>query len=135
VKNFYTAQDIEDLATQGKRELVLDDDTVLTDLGRHMADQLGIAITTRDRPSTSTSASAPSLAAPSVPVSGSAPRAPLSLGSKPKGCQHGPLPPRQLPDTASAAPPSNSAAYTGSNTVVDQLVGLVKRLGGKGPAQ
>ena len=132
MKNFYTAQDIEDLAAQGKRELALDDDAVLTDLGRHMADQLGIAIINRTQHSTSTPS--PSLTTPSAPVSGSAPRAPLNIGSKPKGCQHGPLPPRQSPDATSTAPPANSAAYTGSNTVVDQLVGLVKRLGGKGPA-
>jgi hypothetical protein len=132
VKNFYTAQDIEDLAAQGKRELVLDDDTVLTDLGRHMADQLGMAIINRSHHATSAPSAA--LTTPSVPVSGSAPRTPLSLGSKPKGCQHGPLPPRQSPDTTSAAPPSSFTASTNSNTVVDQLVGLVKRLGGKGPA-
>lgn len=134
MKNFYTAQDIEDLAAQGKRELALDDDTVLTDLGRHMADQLGIAIINRSQPSTATSAPLGALTTPSVPVSGSAPRTPLSLGSKPKGCQHGPLPPRQSSDATSATAPANSAAYTNSNTVVDQLVGLVKRLGGKGPA-
>ena len=43
MKNFWTAQDIENLAAQGKRELVIDDTAVLTDLARHMADQLGIA--------------------------------------------------------------------------------------------
>ena len=133
MKNFYTAQDIEDLAAQGKRELVLDDDTVLTDLGRHMADQLGIAIVNRSQPSTATPASAAAFTAPPVPVSGSAPRTPLSLGRKPKGCQHGPLPPRPAAGGTSAAPPANVAAYTNSNTVVDQLVGLVQRPGGKGP--
>lgn len=134
MKNFYTAQDIEDLAAQGKRELVLDDDTVLTDLGRHMADQLAITIVSRSQHSTATSAPAATFTTPSVPVSGSAPRAPLSLGSKPKGCQHGPLPSRPAAGGRSTDLPANSAAYTNSNTVVDQLVGLVKRLGGKGPA-
>lgn len=134
MKNFYTAQDIEDLAAQGKRELALDDDTVLTDLGRHMADQLGITIINRSPHSTATPASAAAFMAPPVPVSGSAPRTPLSLGSKPKGCQHGPLPPRQSSGATSAVSQSNSTASPNSNTVVDQLVGLVKRLGGKGPA-
>ena len=133
MKNFYTAQDIEDLAAHGKQELVLDDDTVLTDLGRHMADQLGIAIINRSQHIQSPSMPSAAITTPSVPVSGSAPRTPLSLGSKPKGCQHGPLPPRQSPGTTSAGPHPNTAPPN-SNTVVDQLVGLVKRLGGKGPA-
>jgi hypothetical protein len=133
VKNFYTAQDIEDLAAQGKRELVLDDDAVLTDLGRHMADQLGISIINRSQHSTSTSTLSPSTTTSSVPVSGSVPRTAIALGSKPKGCQHGPLPPRQ---SATAAPVSTNQnpAPANSNAVVDQLVGLVKRLGGKGSA-
>ena len=133
MKNFFTAQDIEDLAAQGKRELVLDDNTVLTDLGRHMADQLGISIINRSQSAASTSTSSPAIKTSSVPVSGSAPRTPLNIGSKPKGCQHGPLPTRQAPGIASAAARPNSSVPS-SNTVVDQLVGLVKRLGGKGPA-
>jgi hypothetical protein len=134
VKNFYTAQDIEDLAAQGKRELVLDNDTVLTDLGRHMAGQLGIAIVNRAQPSTSMPAPSATSTTPAVPVSGSAPRTLLSLGSEPKGCQHGPLPARQSAGVTPSATSPNSTASPNSNTVVDQLVGLVKRLGGKGPA-
>ena len=133
MKNFFTAQDIEDLAAQGKRELVLDDKTVLTDLGRHMADQLGISIVNPSQAAASTSTPRPATAPSSVPVSGSAPPAPLRLGSKPKGCQHGPLPTRQSSGITPATAHPNSAAPS-SNTVVDQLVGLVKRLGGKSPA-
>ena len=129
MKNFVTAQDIEDLAAQGKRELVIETDTVVTDLGRHMADQLGVSIIYRSQPGST----APSPRPSAPPVSGSAPRASTPFGSKPRGCQHGPLPPRQSAGTASVSsnqnpPPANS------NVVVDQLVGLVKRLGGKGPA-
>ena len=129
MKNFLTAQDIEDLAAQGKRELVLEDDTVLTDLGRHMADQLGISIINRSQPGSAMPPPRPS----APPVSGSAPRASMPFGSKPRGCQHGPLPPRQ---SAGTAPVSNhqNPAPVNSNAVVDQLVGLVKRLGGKGTA-
>ena len=133
MKNFYTAQDIEDLAGQGKRELVVDDDTVLTDLARHMADQLNISITNRSLPASSTSTPLPAPTPSAVPVSGSTPRTSSPLGSKPKGCQHGPLPPRKSGGTA---PVSNNQdpAPANSNAVVDQLVGLVKRLGGKGTA-
>ena len=128
MKNFITAQDIEDLAAQGKRELVLEDDTVLTDLGRHMADQLSISIVSRSQPGSTT----PPPPRPSTPsVSGSAPRASTPFGSKPRGCQHGPLPPRQSAESAPVSTNQNPAPAN-SNAVVDQLVGLVKRLGGKG---
>ncbi len=121
MKKFLSTQDIEDLAAQGKTELVIDDDTVLTDLARHVAQQLGIALVSKPR-------SAP----PASPV---LPPAPMprgetaGLGKRPKGCQHAPLarPP------SSASQPSEPAAPPGdSNTVVDQLIGLVKRLGPRG---
>jgi hypothetical protein len=113
VKNFCSAQDIEDLAAQGKTELIVDENTVLTDLARHTAAQLGIRLVHRSVP--------PARALPSLsqPTRGRS----LELGSKPKGCQHPPLT-RQQP---MSAPVSDRP-----NTVVDQLVGLVKRLGGRG---
>ncbi|GAB4458477.1 MAG: hypothetical protein Fur0044_51600 [Anaerolineae bacterium] len=120
MKTFCSAQEIEDLAAQGRKELVIDQNTVLTDMARHVAQQLGIKIVYKSQPAGAASASAPVASSLSRP-------APFRPGSKPKGCQHAPLtnPP------ASAAPPSsqNSAAGGSSGTVVDQLVGLVKRLG------
>ncbi len=117
MKKFLSTQDIEDLAAQGKTELVIDDDTELTDLARHAAQQLGIALVSKPH-------SAP-------PVSPLLPPAPMprgetaGLGKRSKGCQHAPL-----VRTPSANQPSEPAAPPGgSNTVVDQLVGLVKRLG------
>jgi hypothetical protein len=120
VKKFLSTQDIEDLAAQGKTELVIDDDTVLTDLARHVAQQLGIALISRSR-------SAP-------PVSPVLPPAPMprgemaGLGKRPKGCQHAPL----VRTFSASQPPEPAATPGGSNTVVDQLVGLVKRLGPRG---
>jgi hypothetical protein len=132
VKTFCSAEDIENLAAQGKTELIIDKNTVLTDLARHTADQLGITIVHR-------SGAAPK-SAPDVNfgpdasfVSGSAPVQPSrvsrsvtvnKLGSKPKGCQHGPLNTQQQP-------PVETTSSNSSGTVVDQLVGLVKRLGRK----
>jgi hypothetical protein len=117
VKKFLSTQDIEDLAAQGKTELVVDDDTVLTDLARHAAQQLGIALV-------STSRSAPP-APPALPAAPMPRGETAGLGKKPKGCQHAPV-----VRTPSASQPSEPAATPGgSNTVVDQLVGLVKRLG------
>jgi hypothetical protein len=130
MKTFRSAEDIENLAAQGRTELIVDENTVLTDLARHTAGQLGITIVHR-------SGSAPEsppdvISGPDASfVSGSAPAPPpqvsrstsARLGSKPKGCQHGPLNTQQQPLVETAS--SNS----GSGTVVDQLVGLVKRLG------
>ena len=120
MKKFFSTQDIEDLAAQGRTELVVDDDMVLTDLARHAAQQLGIALVSKPR-------NAP-------PVSPILPPAPMprgetvGLGKRPKGCQHAPL-----VRTPSASQPSEPAVTPGgSNTVVDQLVGLVKRLGPRG---
>ena len=125
MKNFWTAQDIENLAAQGKRELVIDDTAVLTDLARHMADQLGIAVVNRAQTAS---------AAPPVPTSSGASSAPraatvVKLHGKPKGCQHGPLTGQAPAATTPVSNPTPPSAN--SNPVVDQLVGLVKRLGGK----
>ena len=137
MKTFCSAEHIENLAAQGNTELIIDDNTVLTDLARHTADQLGITIVHR-------SGSTPEAAPPAVSgfdasiVSGSAPVQPspvsrptsTGLGSKPRGCQHGPLNAQQQPSVGTTTTNTTSNSPNGgSSTVVDQLVGLVKRLG------
>jgi hypothetical protein len=112
VKTFYSAQDIENLAAQGVCELVADENTVLTDLARDMAGQLGIKLVTGGRPT----------AASSAPVSGAA----APSGAKPKGCQHGPLSGGSA--TSGGAAPAQRA---GSSPVMDELVGAVRQLAGK----
>jgi hypothetical protein len=118
VKTFCSAQDIEDLAAQGKTELIVDDELVLTDLARHTAQQLGIAVVYRSQ---ETPKAAPPQ--PQVPVSVPGSNTTVDLGSKPSGCQHPPLTNQQ---------PARAVTANGANTVVDQLVGLVKRLGARG---
>ena len=118
MKKFLSTQDIEDLAAQGRTELVIDDDTVLTDLARHAAQQLGIALVSRSR-----SAPAASPAFPAAPMPRS--ETVVGLGKKPKGCQHAPV----VRAPSASQPPEPAANPGSSNTVVDQLVGLVKRLG------
>lgn len=120
MKTFCSAQEIEDLAAQGRKELVIDHNTVLTDMARHVAQQLGVKIVYKSQPAEAVSASAPVAPSLSRPT-------PFRPGSKPKGCQHPPL----TSSPANAAPSSaqNSAAGGSSGTVVDQLVGLMKRLG------
>jgi hypothetical protein len=111
VKTYYSAQDIEALAAQGVRELVIDENSVLTDLARDMAAQLGVKLVSPARPAAG-SAPAPKAAAPS--------------GAKPKGCQHGPL--SGSPAVGAASAPTKSA---GNSPVMDELVGAVRQLAGK----
>lgn len=132
MKNFWTAQDIENLAAQGKTELVISDNIVLTDLARHMADQLGVAIINRSQDAAGAVPRVAPTPPPATPVSRptSLPTPPVRLRGKPKGCQH---PPLSGPQSQPAGAVSNSnPAAPNANPVVDQLVGLVKRLGGKG---
>jgi len=112
VKTYYSAQDIEALAAQGVRELVVDENTVLTDLARDMAAQLGIKLVAAGRSAAAGSTPAPKAAAPS--------------GARPKGCQHGPL--SGSPAMSAAAAPTKSA---GNSPVLDELVGAVRQLAGK----
>lgn len=126
MKNFCSAQDIEELAARGRTELVIDDNTVLTDLARHAADQLGIKIVHKS-PAGAAAASAQE-PGPAAPVL-ARPTA-IRPGSKPKGCQHGSRPGNPAPGPVVAA--NGSGPGPNSGTVVEQLVGLVKRLGNKG---
>jgi hypothetical protein len=126
--NYICTEDIENLAAQGKKELVLDENTVLLDLARDMARQLGIAIVDGSHP---VPAKAASPAAPLPPAKTGSPVAPAAssngkaptLGAKPKGCQHGPLTP--------APRQAHSNGHSDSDGVVDQLVELVKQSVGK----
>jgi hypothetical protein len=114
VKTYYSAQDIETLAAQGVRELVADENSVLTDLARDTAAHLGVKLVAAGRPAAVGNAPArfAEAAAPS--------------GAKPKGCQHGPL--NGSPSMGAAAAPAQRA---GSSPVVDELVGAVRQLAGK----
>ncbi|HEY3345347.1 MAG TPA: hypothetical protein VGJ97_10485 [Anaerolineaceae bacterium] len=137
---YICTEDIENLAAQGKKELIVDENTVLMELARDTARQLGIAILDGSHPAPAKASSqavppspekdgAPSAAqppakTPSQPApAASSNGAALQLGAKPKGCQHGPLAfiPRQ-------APVKN---HQSSDGVVDQLVELVRLSVGK----
>jgi hypothetical protein len=98
----------------------------LTDLARHAAQQLGIKIVFKSQ------AGSPAVA-PAAPVAASLARPNfIRPGSKPKGCQHGPLSggnPKPVPPASQAAPVGSAGPAANTSNVVDQLVGLVKRLG------
>ncbi len=110
VKTFYSAEDIEALAAQGIRELMADENTVLTDLARDVAAQVGIKLVLGPRPA----------AVYAAPVTQGTPS-----GARPKGCQHGAL--SSGPATSGGAPTQRA----GNTPVVDDLVGAVRQLAGK----
>jgi len=113
VKTFYSTEDIEALVAQGRTELSLDEDTVLTQLARDTANRLGLRLVQR------------LTAAPASPqAGGTRPSRTIAtvLDSKPKGCQHGPL-------TNHSSAPARPAAN--SEGVIGELVDLVKQLSNK----
>ena len=115
-------EDIENLAAQGKKELVVDENMVLMDLARDVARQLGIAIVEGSRP---VPAKVTPPSTPSAPARAASPAAPAPrLGAKPMGCQHGALP-------VVAARQGQPKIQPGSDGVVDQLVELVRQSTGK----
>ncbi len=115
MKTFYSLEDIEKLTAQGVRELVVDEDAVLTDLARDAAAQLGVKL----------AAKGSAVAAPR----GSAPPPAVTPGSgaKPRGCQHGPL-------TGPAPAPSAQRTSGPAGGLVDDLVGAVRQLANKASA-
>ena len=122
-------EDIETLAAQGKKEMVVDENTVLMDLARDMARQLGIAIVDGSRPAPAkvvpaVAPSSPAKAAAPVPPASSGREAAPRLGTKPKGCQHGPLP-------VVAARQEQPKKHPNADGLVDQLVEAVRQSTGK----
>lgn len=109
-KTFYSAEEIEALVARGQRELVVDEDTVLTQLARERARELGLKLVR------GTSAPATARAAAAGSPAGRGP----GLGARPRGCQHGPVPGRP---TAPGTPARSS------DKVVGELVDLVRQLG------
>ena len=133
---YICTEDIENLAAQGKKELTVDENTVVLELARDMARQLGIEILVGSHPSPAKSAppaapASPAKDGPKAPAKEAAPAAPasssngsaFSLGAKPKGCQHGPL--------AAVPRPKPASNHENLDGVVDQLVGLVRQSAGK----
>lgn len=111
---FYSAEDIENLAAQGKKELILDANTALTDLARDTARQLGITLVDGSRPAPVSARAAP-------PTVRESPVPSTQLGPKPTGCQHGPLSQTNQPEQPSTG--------NVSSPLVDRLVGMVKQIG------
>jgi hypothetical protein len=130
VLKYICMEDIENLAAQGKKELVVDENTVLMDLARDMAHQLGIAIVDGSRPAPvkvvpAGAPSSPAKAAAMVPPAPSGREAAPRLGAKPKGCQHGTLP------VVAARQEQPKTHPNTTDGLVDQLVEVVRQSTGK----
>jgi hypothetical protein len=118
MKSFYSAEDVENIAARGQQEIILDSNTVLTDLAKHTANVLGIRITTKSSGFSLPVAARSTGSQASVNAS--------SLGAKPKGCQNRPNGNQQPAHAASSQQPNQQ-----SNQVVDKLIEAVKRINGK----
>ena len=113
MKTFYSAEDIENFADQGQREIRIDENVVLTDLAKQTANMLGIRITEQSSGiSPGTFRSVPSQSVGRKPV----------VSGKPKGCQ-------SRPGRKTAA--ASGASPGPSRPVVDKLVEKIKRISGQ----
>ncbi len=113
MKTFYSAEDIENFADRGQREICIDENVVLTDLAKQTARMLGISIA--EKPS----------GAPADAVNSARPQTfgkPLGPAGKPKGCQRRP---------ANDGAPVSGMTARPSRQVVDKLVEKIKGINGK----
>ena len=113
MKTFYSAEDIENFAERGQREIRVDENVVLTDMAKQTAHILGIRITQN------ASGSAPGHF---IPVGPQSPGNTRAFSGKPKGCQ-------RRPSNNSAARPGPSAGP--SSQVVDKLIEKIKGMKGQ----
>ena len=111
MRTFYTESDIEDLAASGVRQLEVGTNVSLTDAARERAEELGVTLVVPGNVSTSKAA-----------VS-AAPVKSVTLPSRPRGCQHGPV---------VAMKSSQIETAKSGGPVVDQLVEAVSALKKRG---
>jgi len=110
MRTFYTESDIEDLAASGVRQLEVGTNVSLTDAARERAEELGVVLVVPSNVSTSKA------------VAPAAPAKSVTLPSRPRGCQHGPVVMKSSQvETAKSGGP-----------VVDQLVEAVNALKKRG---
>lgn len=112
MKTFYSAEDIENFANQGQKEICVDESVVLTDLAKQTAHMLGIRITDK------ASAASPGNFIFARPRAVGKTQA---FNGKPRGCQRRPA---QKPARVSGASAGKS------QPIVEKLVEKVKRISG-----
>ena len=124
MKTFYSLEDIETLVAQGVRELIVDEDAVLTNVAQDAAVRLGLKLLPKGY-----GPAAPARPLPVVAGAG---------GGKPRGCQHGPLggggPREARGQTGTSQAPTAARPGSPSGGLVDDLVGAVRQMASKGSA-
>ena len=111
MRTFYTESDIEDLEASGIRQLEVGPNVSLTDSARERAEELGVVLVVPGN------VSANKAATPTAPT-----KSVVTLPSRPRGCQHGPL----------AVKSSQVETAKSGGPVVDQLVEAVNALKKRG---
>jgi hypothetical protein len=110
MKTFYSAEDIENFAEQGRLEIRINENIILTDLAKQTAHMLGMRLMEES--------SGPSSAPPSPRQPQPHRQVPVT-GNKPRGCQRRPA----------DKPGSSSGVSSGqSRPVVDKLVEKIRRI-------
>jgi hypothetical protein len=119
---YYTAKDIEELASQGIRQLEVGPGVTLTDFARETARQLNIALVESRR-----QVSAPSTSAP--PRSDSSTTSSRDKYNKPSGCQHGmgSPPPSASQESVKGDRTTGGADSNTVNRLIDLMGEAIKR--------
>jgi hypothetical protein len=113
---YYTAKDIEELASQGIRQLEVGPGVTLTDFARETARQLNIVLVDSGRQASTPSESAP-------PRSDSSTSSSRDKYNKPTGCQHGL---GSVPQSASQGSLKGDRATGGADSnTVNRLIDLM----------
>jgi hypothetical protein len=138
VKTFYSLDDIETLVAQGVRELIVDEDAVLTDVAQDAAARLGLKLLPKASGPAAPARPQPAAAAPMARPAAGPGSLGLAAGAKPRGCQHGPLEGSDPRATTgqTGTPPGSRATGPGSPSggLMDDLVGAVKQMASRGSA-
>lgn len=113
---YYTAKDIEELASQGIQQLEVGPGVTVTDFARETARQLNVSLVDGNQTSSPPTA-------PSPPSSYSSTTSSRDKYNKPSGCQHG-LGSQTPTGAQGSAQVTQSTAGADSNTV-NQLIDLM----------
>jgi len=119
MNTYYTAKDIEELAANGTKQLVLGPGVFLTDYARETAQQLGIALVKSENEAGGEKPKA--LPQTAKPVS--------SKYNKPRACQPGSNSrPAQIAQTSNQQNQSNSSNGTNNANTVNRLIDLMGKV-------
>jgi hypothetical protein len=119
---YYTAKDVEELASKGIQQIEVGPNVSLTDFARETAQQLDIKLV-------NAGAQAPSPATPGMPARQGGVTGVSDKYNKPAGCQHGPNSPPAA-NSGQVAPSRRAKGGANSNTVnslIDLMDKAIKR--------